>query len=669
MTQSIFLDNPKEMLTFDGAEKYAGTVAAMGDNADNWPREVMSEAYRQLPYLSEFSADIGLDRISEEDGYAFGSIVVRPSSHMTSKEEGERPLPTIHIPVILQDMKLSPLDVFAKGKAYYHLSEGRFREALFRPDVFDAARDRPWEPNMYSDLQPPLESGGGSGGGGVKLGYDKEAGIAVLDPILPKLHGMVQPDHIARVKLAFDSSPALRAAIGSAPVGVRAAFASAMELDPSDPTKTAEVAYNSLPATVVQLRKLGAGRYKVKWANSELYAPQEQEMDELTANELVGDLDLVGHVEGDGSVTASPDAAIKQTLDSDEAKVIDTFGLWCVQDTSGADLTGWCFPQVLSFDLQPLPLTLFTNGSVHALQDRIAGKMVGKSTELPKGAVRGYGCFYYIDHGTARAFVPMNIQNVYRGPNGEQMYMGTLKTGETVTLHLGQGMKTVAKSGENEYVIPEDISWMPLRGETELQAEPLLLTKVAFSTMGQLISDGTYYTFRGPAFAKLAGHQKQGLRRLEAEFLGVAAGIHPHFVKEALDKTHLGEIVEIGGLKILGSVGEQMALAREKIASRLKNLDHPIRNYSLIKEAATMLDAMTADKILGLGFITPENMSAFVDSLPSFELCASKLAEMLIAVRLGMEGPPELAIERSLVALDDVIHGLRRLRQQETPSN
>lgn len=667
MTQPIFLDNPQEMLQFDGAEKYAGMVTPLGDNSENWPREIMSEAYRQVPYLSEFSADIGLDRIVEEDGYAFGSIVVRSPSHMTSKEEGDRPLPTVHIPVIVRDTKLDPLDVFAKGKQYFHLTEGRFREALFRPDVFDAARERPWEPNMYADLQPPLESSTGIGGGGVKLGALEK--LAAAGPLLPKLHGTVRPSDIARVKLAFDNSPSLRAALGSAPVGVRAAFASAMELEPSDPTKTAEAAYHNLPPTVVQVRKHSAGRYMVKWANSELYAPQQEEMDELSANELVGDLDLVGHVEEDGSVTASPDAAIKQTLDSDEVKVVDTFGLWCVQDTNGTDLTGWCFPQVLSFDLQPLPLTLFSNGSGYALQDRIAGKMVGKSTELPKGAARGFGCFYYIDHGTARAFVPMNIQNVYRGPDGEQMYMGALQTGEQVTLHLGQGMKTVTKSGENEYVIPEDISWMPLKNQLELQSEPMLLTKVAFSTMGQIISDGTYYTFRGPAFAKLAGHHKQGLRRLDAEFLGVAAGIHSHFIKEALDRTHLGEIVEVGGLKILGNAGEKMAAAREKIATELKNLDHPIRNYFLIKEAASMLDATTADKILGLGFITPENMASFVDSLPSLEMVASTLAEMLVAVRLGMAGPPELALERSMIALDDVVQGLRRLRQQETPSN
>jgi hypothetical protein len=113
----------------------------------------------------------------------------------------------------------------------------------------------------------------------------------------------------------------------------------------------------------------------------------------------------------------------------------------------------------------------------------------------------------------------------------------------------------------------------------------------------------------------------------------------------------------------MGTVGEKMKLARSRIQADLSDVS--LRNYDLIKEASALTDAMTADKILGLGFINPENIASFVDSIPAFEQVSSTLAEMLIAVRLGMQGPPELAIERALVALEDNIQGLRRLKQKE----
>jgi hypothetical protein len=97
----------------------------------------------------------------------------------------------------------------------------------------------------------------------------------------------------------------------------------------------------------------------------------------------------------------------------------------------------------------------------------------------------------------------------------------------------------------------------------------------------------------------------------------------------------------------------------------LDELDVPIHNYFLAKEAALLSDALTADKILGLGFLNAENVSAFVDMLPSLEAASSKLAEMLIAVRLGLQDIPEVALERMLAALEDVIRGLRSLQEKE----
>ena len=150
-TQPLFLDKP---LQFGGEEKLAGMLTKLSDNIDNWPQEIIQEAYKQCPYLSEFTPAVVLDKVDEERGYAFGSIEIRPKSAMTVEERNESGLGVAHIPLIVKEQMLSPMDVFLCGKKYFHLTESRIREALFRPEPFDAARLRPYDPALINDLQP-----------------------------------------------------------------------------------------------------------------------------------------------------------------------------------------------------------------------------------------------------------------------------------------------------------------------------------------------------------------------------------------------------------------------------------------------------------------------------------------------------------------------------------
>jgi hypothetical protein len=141
---------------------------------------------------------------------------------------------------------------------------------------------------------------------------------------------------------------------------------------------------------VVQFQKLANGRVMVKWANEGMYAPQAEDMPMSVAQDIFGETDLAASLEGDGTYTASPDTPVKQTLEAEEIKVVDSFGLWKVQDTTANSMVGWVFPQVMTMDLKPMPLSLFNNGSQYALQEKIAGEIAGKSTDLPKGTPKGY---------------------------------------------------------------------------------------------------------------------------------------------------------------------------------------------------------------------------------------------------------------------------------------
>ena len=218
-----------------------------------------------------------------------------------------------------------------------------------------------------------------------------------------------------------------------------------------------------------------------------------------------------------------------------------------------------------------------------------------------------------------------------------------------------------------DFAIPSSFGWIPLRTPVELISEPHMMAKTAAkpgSTV-DLFADGGAYTFRGAPVEKLALDQRQGLHRADAELLAATMGMHRTLVKTALDRAARGQLVKVAGMRSITPAAERMKEARASVRRDLSSLRVPIRNYNLIKEASLLDDSLTVDKILGLGFINAENVSSFVDMLPDFEQASSRLAEMLVAVRVGLNDIPEVAIERCLAAVDDVISGLRSLLQQE----
>lgn len=653
-TQPLFLDNE---LHFDGEEKYAGMLTRMGDNVDEWPQEITQEAYKQIPYLSDFEVNVVLDKVDEQKGFAYGSIDLRPKSAMNQEEQQHSPLEKVHVPIVVKDNMLHPMDIFLVGKQFAHLTEGRLRSALFRPEEFDVPRTRPFDPSLVHDLHPPIRSGGGIKTGSAELEYV---------PLLPQLQGQVRQDHIDRLKTACQD-PSLHSHIVNGGEGTRAAFESALSLETSDRVKVASVVKDSIRPNVVQIKALLDGNFLVKRANSDMFLPQEETIPLDVANDLAGEEDITAMAEGDGTITASPDAPVKETMNAEEVTVADAFGLYKVQDTNGSSLIGWVFPQLLSMDMEPMPLSLFTNGSQHAVQEGIAGVMAGKATDLPKGVPQGYGALYYIDHGTAKAFVPMTVNSSMRDPSGTLKFVATDDMGNHFTFYFSDAMRTVVKVGGSDYCVPSQVNWMPLKGSTELVSNPMGFSKTASTYAGkaELIGDKDVFTWRGPAVAKLASAQTKFLDRADAEFIGVALGVSPGFIKEALGRAAKGEVMDFQDLRVITPFHEKMAAAKESVKKDLADMPMPIHNYFLAKEASLMEDALTADKILGLGFLNAENVSTFIEMIPQLESTSSKIAEMLLASRIGMKDVSEVALERMLKALDDVIRGLKSLRHRE----
>lgn len=656
-TQPLFLDTSLE---FEGQEKFAGTLAKLNDNSDYWTQEISQEAYKRLPFLSNYEVNIVLDRVDDVRGYAFGSVEVRPRSDLSQTEREKRPILVANIPIIVKENMLYPFDVFVVNGKYKSLTEERLNEALFRPDTFDAVRQRPVEYSLAHELIPPaLSATGGFGVGGLKV-----ASV----PLLPLLDGRVTDEHTARIHEALQD-PNVKVAFANAPEGVQAALMSAARLGSTGPAKIAEAVWNRLRPNVVQISKLASGGYSVRYANTHAYAPDEEIVDEKTAQALAGP--AAETLAEEESVTASPEMPAAEEQPVEGMGMADSFGLWTVRDASGRDLVGWVFPEIMTCEGQPTGLKLFTNGSVHAIQDEIAGRPGGDSMELPNAEPSGRGCFYSKMGEQPVVHTPITITNTAVGPDGLKKYIGEKDTGEPIVISKGEGVQMAAKVAEGEYVIPSTYGWMPLTEEVELVRDPSMMAKVAqrdWDRIVEIVGDTDVFSFRGGPLSKVAEKDSKFLDRRDAEFLGAALGMSNALVKSALDKAARGELVSVNNCRPLGSAKEKLAQARAQIREELDNLEHPIRNYFLLKEASVLSDAMTADKILGLGFINAENIATFIDLLPGLDEASENIAELLIASRLGLKDVPEAALERMLFALEDVIKGLKTLHQKEVAS-
>ncbi len=88
------------------------------------------------------------------------------------------------------------------------------------------------------------------------------------------------------------------------------------------------------------------------------------------------------------------------------------------------------------------------------------------------------------------------------------------------------------------------------------------------------------------------------------------------------------------------------------------------KGQELCKEASIAVPKESADAILSLNFMTPENASIYVNYLPILEKTSSVLAELLVASRLGMDDVREAAALNAMTQVNAVVKGLSQLGEK-----
>jgi hypothetical protein len=683
--------------------KEAAFASRVSEQPENWPMEINSELFKQLPFLSDYDVNVNLDRVDPGRGFAFGYADVSNKTERPEIEHEEMGIPHIRIPVIIMERSVKPFSVFLDGEKVMPLSEERIRETLFNPTTFDLSTALPRDPSLVEPLMPPQRSGIGMGGeykmasalspveqafleamekksdpkefakrmrerkGEEKWGGSEKIGGSLLLVIAPTMR---ESDRSAFIE-KLSSDAAVIAGFRRNQLGARLA-------DIFDNVKTASaedrlaVIAESIEPTVVTIQKLPGHQFLVKSASNEAFAPGQaakgEVIPEAEAAESIGAENAQKMQPGQtATVVNNPVGNIEQ--EESKAKVVEEYGQYKVEDALGNSLLGHVFPTTLAWDglFTPQQTALFTNGSAYAFQDSVAGDLVGKGTNLPSDEPRGDGCFYCVEGGDAIATQPLTIGSAVAGPDGNARFSASDVFGNPIVISQTEGLKEPMRLDGNEFAIPDSWKFMRLNNQTQVASAPGAMSKVPEARAKQaqvdLFYNGSFNLRGGCGLDKLSRDFRYDLDPVTAEFMLGVLGVDGVTAKLKVAEARKVGHVKLSNLKSITLLGERLEHAQKTAAALVERL--PDLRKDLVKEAAALDDADTVDKILALNFINPENLETFINYIPDLEKTAENLAEMLLFSYLGMNELPEGPIDRCMRSLDEVITGLKGIAGSE----
>jgi hypothetical protein len=713
MTQALYI---VPQLVF---EKTAAETA-LPEDPNQWIDAVLQELYKQVPYLADFDMHVNMETVDGERGYGLGHVEVtnKTEAPMTSPPEQLKAagIRTARIPVIIKDGKLSPFDVVLTDDARaLPLTEGRLRQAMFRPQNFDVTSKTPGDQSMIGQLYPPYRQNYGFGGGGVSagagMGGKTASKVASLEQWLEsecssektaaavrskQIHGMQLAALDAAVaKSSTKTASILEAVLQTSNVtdlqafkeslrdpNIKLAFAenvathdSILRIGAANPStieKRASVLRSHIRPSVTQVIKLASG-YAVKTASHHAWDPSDETVDRGEVVRRYGSkvalaADMSGSAtmaDGEGVSEAGMGAPL-----GTGAGPISAPGMYQVQAVDGEMLTGMVLPNLLDTDGSSLPIALFTDGVHAAVQSDISGVPVGEFTppgSVPAEQASGHGVFFTDAGGVPCATLPLTLGATMQGPGTDEQprYQAETFDGRQVQVSVQPYVATVV-GVDGTMIIPEGWCWIPLDQATEisLAESPVDVGKTA-SIQRQLASvevraGGTdCFSLRGFPVEKLASDEREFLTQDRALFVLVGLGANPSYAQQKLASACAGssrvETVRVGHqLKLASELrGESYTAAQAFLEST------PVFRHRLWKEAAAITDPVAVDTVLSLGFINPENLATYVGYLPTLDEAQRRLCELLIGSRIGLREVPEGSIERAIRALEDVIEGLK----------
>ena len=630
-----------------GLEKRAYSIQ-LGKDANEWPVSILQEAYKQIPYLRNYEVDVALDRTDESRGYGVGKMVVYP--HRMEKNAAIDSDRAVSFPIIIRQHEMSPLDVVSHKDMILPASENYVAEKLFQPALAHS-KAKPGQfsrTDLASQIDPPTQRSN------MSIGMRKQSSVNLLEAVLPTLTGK----QIKSFHSDLQKNASLKHSVSNNP-----AFGEAVRKVVQTKEKTASESRgernSSLKPTTVQFKKLGTS-YFVKTANHSSFSPVQEKISRFEAQEYLSSSDFSSLCNNSSvTFTMSPNHTSPELIK--EASSASRVGIYSTMSNNDV-VEGVVIPKMISLEGLTMPSQMFISKTASAMQESIAG-MYTQQVILPSNPIRGKGVFTFQEGNRGVATEPITIRNevTFMEDKEKLAYYIAVRdtTGEDIKVTIVPGINKIASLGVNHFAIPDSMGFVSIPKATmkvcatvdDFKEREML--KKASSL--RIVSDGNVFQISGSeVFPEM-------MDKVDTAFALSAYGYSSGQINSLMEKSASAGYANLYNVRSINVVGSDYLPAKEKPYG---NMDLSSITVDLTKEASTIIEKETVDSILALRFLTPENVGIYVNYLPELEKSASKVAEILIAARLGMDDVKEVAAKNTLSQLSTVIEGLKSLQSK-----
>ncbi len=373
--------------------------------------------------------------------------------------------------------------------------------------------------------------------------------------------------------------------------------------------------------------------------------------------------------------------------DASGAKPVERDGMYAIRDCNGGTAMGHVVMQMIQPNGMTVPMRLFVSADGrYAVSPELFGVRVSGRNRLPSTRAKkaDHGVFVTYVNGTPIASTPMVIESVATltgGPSdvrGDDFIVYNVRNpinGEQLALVPSRAVQSFVRLREIDptkmaltrgdiYLMPADVEWVRFSGRIEVAKAADQIIKVSAFTDD---ARATKVAFIDGGFRiEQLDKTWADLEDIDAWELLAAMGITKAAeIKDVCDQARAcrGEMLALRGLHEPETTVHSIKEAEAKtfpLMDRLTQGMHPTE--SMIKVAAATGDDQALDVMLGLNFITPQNVRLFTESIDQFDEVASKLASLLLASRLGLQHVREDAVKEAMEGIARTGEQLRLLQ-------
>lgn len=631
-------------------EKTAAKVL-LGDNPATYPSELIAHLYKQHPYLGKYQVNISIEGQDPSMGYMYGVFMVSHASDVPPEPGVKRmgevisqgqptapdPSKAVRIPIIVENKKAYSFDVFISPDGrFMPLNESRVSAVLFETSPFSVA-------------PMPAPAQAASSGGATPLGAQgREAPMNATTKMASAVFPTIDKEQVKSFVSEVSKQDDLSNAYEINPVFSESLHRLVENSSDVPVSKTANVDFTSAVVTKV------SGGFKIKTSNA--LAIGDAVVVSNKEAETALPLDVRQQVVKTGSALMSPESngGLTDISFTEGLSEVSETGVYSVMTKTGMAQRAAIITDVTRLNGEPSSNKIVIGKTGAAYQEKIAGVKCGELDlkSISGTEPRGTGVFFFKEAGISLEPVDIGM-SVTQGEDVSYTYTHPF---------YGKGMLKVAgvrkpvMSDNGVILIPQDFAFVPVEMGARYADDVVAMDKIASrkDLVGSvsIVSDGSEFSFRG---GPVGGEAYSDVSYNDALLILSDLGDTPDGAYEKLAMARAGK-TPVFSTSLVASEGTDDSPDAEVI-----EITEMIRS-NLVKEAATFTNGETVDTVLSLNFITPENVAGYIDSIPTFEESTSKLAELLVGVRLGLSDVPEAAVSSALSGLERAITGLKKLQ-------